>query len=54
MYTQTVYCLSLKLFKKSYMGSSHCGAAQTNLTSIHEDAGSIPGFPHWFKDPALP
>ena len=22
-----------------------CGAAETNLTSIHEDAGSIPGLP---------
>ena len=23
--------------------SSYCGAAETNLTSIHEDADSIPG-----------
>ena len=23
--------------------SSHCGSAETNLTSIHEDVGSIPG-----------
>ena len=27
---------------KQTTGSFHCGAAETNLTSIHEDAGLIP------------
>ena len=44
----------LDCFRNDSSWSSHLGSTETNLTSIHEDAGLIPALAQWIKDPLLP
>ena len=43
----------LGVIRMFWMRSSHCGAVETNLTSICEYAGLIPDLAQWVGDLAL-
>ena len=48
------HCYSLgKSGFRLWTGSSRLGSAVRNLTSVHENSGSIPGLTQGVKDPAL-
>ena len=42
------------LFEECRGWSSFHASEKTNLTSIHEDTGSIPALAQWVKDLGLP
>ena len=51
---ELIFKTETDLHRKQIYGSSHGGAGVTNLTSVREDKGSIPGLAQWVKDLVLP
>ena len=46
-------CALLQTTKMEFFQSCHCGSAEANLTSIHEDTALIPDLAQWVKDLVL-
>ena len=61
-YIYYIYCyksdntvlIIVALYNFTKQRSSHCGAVETNPTSNHEVAVSIPDLVQWIKDLVLP
>ena len=49
-----VACGTPQQLQWSHQGVPFVAQQLTNLSSIHEDVGSIPGLAQWVKDPELP
>ena len=52
--TMSCYCTATRSANIKNSGSSCCGSAEMNLTSIHKDVGLIPGLTQWVNDQMLP